>query len=72
MGDVQSVTNDFRQYSEVLVQYAAQLLCHQTLRPSHMVSVGEFCTFCKLCRKVVPGRKWPQNMNGTLKVTYKP
>ena len=40
-----------------LVQYETQILCHQKLRPSHMVSVSKYCTFCKLGRKVVPGRK---------------
>ena len=40
-----------------LVQYATHILGHQKLRPSHMVSVSKYRSFCKLCRKVVPGRK---------------
>ena len=55
--NVQSVTNDFRQYSEVFGTICNSDICHQKLRPSHMVSVSKYCTFCKLCRKVVPGRK---------------
>ena len=57
VGDVQSVTNDFRQYSEVFGTICDSDIGIQKMRPSHMVSVSKYCTFCKLCRKVVPGRK---------------
>ena len=59
VGDVQSVTNNFRQYSEV---HVFGTICDSDTVLSKIEtithgSVSKYCTFCKLCRKVVPGRE---------------